>query len=149
MTARFTFELPSDVTRRALRFPAVRLAAFRLRIPAGELATSAAVQEQHRAAVDEAAHEGERQPCLHCQLEGHDVRWRGYPVLDPGPCPPGDVIQDVVEGCHCCFWGVPGRRALSLYDRLTREAHQGRDVPVEHLDRRGRWSKFQTRFEVA
>jgi hypothetical protein len=93
------------------------------------------------------AHEGERRPCPICQHKGHDVRWRAYPVVDPGPCPPGDVLTDVVEGCWCCIWSTgPYRIAEPLMDRLERERHDDRDIHVDHLGRDGRWTKFETRF---
>lgn len=148
MTVRLTFQLPSDVTQCALRFPAVPV--NQLPVDGGQLASWAELQDDQRVAAAQAAHEGDLQPCPHCQLIGHNIRFRGYPVLDPGPCPPGDVLDDVAEGCHCCFWGGGPTHGEPLYARLSREAHQGRDVQVEHLDRRtARWTKFETRFEAA
>lgn len=141
-----TFTLPVAVLQAAVRFPSVAVG-----VPAAVAAAVAPVVTltgdaltDFREAADAAAHEGERQPCLRCQKKGHWARWRGYPVLDPGPCPPGDVITDLLELCACCFWGPS---ADPIYRRLQREAHDGRDIHVEHLDRdTGRWTRFETEF---
>lgn len=129
--------LPTDVVHRALRAAAVAVTPLAAVVPA--LTRSAAT----RASFAAAAHEGELQQCRWCRTRNHWIRWRGYPVLDPGPCPPGGVLDDLVEACACCFWGPS---ADPLYDRLEREKHDDRDVHVEHLGRDGRWSKFETRF---
>lgn len=115
-----------------------------------ENAWSAVVQAEFDEAQEIAAHENELQPCLVCRTIGHDVWWRGYPVLDPGPCPPSDVLTDVTEACFCCFWGPgPIKIGESRYARLTREAHGGRDVHVEHRLKSGLWVKFEDRFGAA
>lgn len=132
--------LPGDVVQRAVRVM-VHLAAAAVVAPA--LALRGDVLTDYREAADAAAHEGDRVQCPHCQLVGHEIRWRGYPVLDPGPCPPSGVLNDLVEACACCFWGPS---ADPLYDRLERERHDDRDIHVEHLGRDGRWTRFETRF---
>lgn len=146
-----TFTLPASVVQRAVRFPTVEL-----EVPDAVAATVEPVVTltgdalaEFREAAAAAAHEGEPQPCPWCQHLGHVVRWRAYPVLDPGPCPPGDVLTDPVEACWCCLWGTgpgPARIAEPLMVRLEREAFDGRDIHVEHLGRDGRWTKFETRF---
>lgn len=133
--------LPGDVVRHALWSMVIVAPSF---VTAPGLAVSGAALDRYREAVEELAHEGEPQPCLRCSKKNHEARWRGYPVLDPGPCPPGGVIDDLLEVCECCFWGPS---ADPLYDRLQREAFDGRDIHVEHLDRdTGRWARFETRF---
>lgn len=136
--------LPTEVVQRAVRVM-VQLGAAAVVVPA--LALPGAALADYREATAAAAHEGELQPCPWCQTEGHWIRWRAYPVLDPGPCPPGDVITDPVEGCRCCLWGRgPLRVAEPLLDRLRREAHDDRDIHIDHLGRDGRWTKFETEF---
>jgi len=141
-----TFTLPTAVVQRAVRFPVVELDAAGPVVPVVTLTGDALTD--FREAVEAAAHEGERRPCPWCQHEGHWIRWRAYPVLDPGPCPPGDVITELVEGCRCCLWGRgPYRIAEPLLHRLRREAHDDRDIHIDHLDRHtGRWTKFETEF---
>jgi hypothetical protein len=108
----------------------------------GELAVDRTMQAEHAVV----SHATELAPCG-CQHEGHWVYWRGYPVLDPGPCPAGGVLDEVAEGCFCCFWGAgPVGVGESLHARLSREAHDGRDIHVEHRNRRGRWTKFEETF---
>lgn len=133
--------LPTDVLQRTLRAAAVAVVPLVAVVPA--LTRSATTRAIFAATAEEAAHEGDRVQCPHCQLVGHEIRWRGYPVLDPGPCPLGGVLDDVVGACACCFWGPS---AEPLFARLEREKHDDRDVHVEHLGRDGRWSKFEVRF---
>ncbi|RSD21967.1 hypothetical protein [Amycolatopsis eburnea] len=138
--------LPGDVVRNAVR-AMVQLGAAAVTVPA--LLGSAGTLGDYLKTYEAVAHENEPHACPWCQHRGHVVRWRAYPVLDPGPCPPGDVLTDLVEACWCCLWGTgpgPQRLAEPLMDRLQREAFDGRDVHVEHLDRDGRWTKFETRF---
>jgi hypothetical protein len=139
--------LPTDVVHRALRAAAVAVVPLVAVVPA--LTRSAATQASFAETAEAAAHEGEKQPCPWCQHRGHIVRWRAYPVLDPGPCPTGGVLTEQVDSCCCCLWGTgpgPQRLAEPLMDRLQREAHHGRDIHVEHLGRDGRWTRFETRF---
>jgi len=134
--------LPGDVVQRAVR-AAVELGSAAV-APAPALLGSAGTLGDYLHTYEAAAHEGELQPCRWCRKRKHEARWRGYPVLDPGPCPPGDVISDLLEVCACCFWGPS---ADPLHDRLQREAFNGRDIRVEHLDHKtGRWTRFETRF---
>jgi hypothetical protein len=138
--------LPGDVLRHAL-WSMVVVAPAVVAVPG--LAIPGAALDSYREAVEAVAHEGELQPCPWCQHQGHWIRWRARPVVDPGPCPPGDVLTDLVESCWCCLWGTgpgPQRLAEPLMDRLQREAHGGRDIHVERLGRDGRWAKFETRF---
>jgi hypothetical protein len=138
--------LPPEVLQRAVRVAWLGAAAVGI-VPA--LAVPGAALEDYRETAEAAAHEGEPRPCPWCQHLGHVVRWRAYPVLDPGPCPPSGVLTDLVEACWCCLWGTgPGPRRIAepLMDRLQREAHDGRDIHVEHLGRDGRWCRFETRF---
>jgi len=132
--------LPGDVVRHAL-WSMVMVTPAAVAVPG--VAVPGATLDDYREAVEFAAHEGEPQPCSWCPKKKHQARWRGYPVLDPGPCPPGGVLEDLVEACACCFWGPS---ADPLYQRLQREAHGDRDPQVEHLGRDGRWTKFETRF---
>lgn len=139
--------LPGDVVQRAVRVM-VELGAAAFAVAPVVTLTGDALTD-FREATETAAHEGERKPCPWCQHRGHVVRWRAYPVLDPGPCPPGGVLTDLVESCCCCLWGTgpgPQRLAEPLMDRLEREAHHDRDIHVEHLGRDGRWTRFETRF---
>jgi len=139
--------LPTDVLQRAVRAAVELGAAAVAGFPA--LVGSAGALGEYLQTYEAVAHEGDKQPCPWCQHRGHVVRWRAYPALDPGPCPPGGVLTDLVEACWCCLWGPgPGPRAIAepLMKRLEREAYDGRDIHVEHLGRDGRWSKFETRF---
>ncbi|WP_086848354.1 hypothetical protein [Amycolatopsis kentuckyensis] len=138
--------LPGDVVRHAV-WSMVVVAPAAVAVPG--LAVPGAALDSYRQAVEAAEHENEPHPCPWCQHHGHVVRWRAYPVLDPGPCPPGGVLTDLVEACWCCLWGTgpgPARIAEPLMDRLRREAHDDRDIHVEHLGRDGRWTKFETEF---
>ena len=105
--------LPTDVVQRAVRaaveLGATAMAAF----PA--LVGSAGTLGEYLRAYEAVAHEGELQPCRWCGKKKHDARWRGYPVLDPGLCPPGDVITDLLEVCACCFCGPS---VDTIYERL-------------------------------
>ena len=141
--------LPTDVVQRAVR-AAVELGSAAI-AAAPALLGSAGTLGEYLQTFEAVAHEGDgelRRPCPWCQHEGHFIRWRAYPVLDPGPCPPGDVLTELVEGCRCCLWGRgPYRIAEPLLRRLRREAHDDRDIHVDHLDRRtGRWTRFETEF---
>lgn len=139
--------LPGDVVQRAVRVMVEVGSAAIATFPA--VVGSAGALGEYLKTFEAVAHEDEQHPCPWCQHRGHVVRWRAYPVVDPGPCPPGGVLADLVESCWCCLWGTgpgPQRLAEPLMDRLQREAHDGRDIHVEHLGRDGRWSKFETRF---
>lgn len=87
-------------------------------------------------AASEAAAQPE--PCTWCQLEGHVVRWRFSP--NPDEFPPPGVLDEEVEGCHCCIWGRAGVEGLVA--RADRESFNGREVKVEHLGKDGRWSPW-------
>ncbi|MFB9687668.1 hypothetical protein [Amycolatopsis plumensis] len=137
--------LPTDVVQRACRSAVEVSVAAVAAFPS--LVGSAGTLGDYLRTYQAVAHEGELRPCPWCQHEGHWIRWRAYPVLDPGPCPPGDVLTEPVEGCRCCLWGRgPLRIAEPLLDRLRREAHDDRDIHIDHLGRDGRWTKFETRF---
>jgi hypothetical protein len=131
--------LPGDVVQRAVRAAVEVGVAAVAAVPS--LLGSAGTLGEYLKTFEAVAHENERHACPRCQKVGHEGRWRGYPVLDPGPCPPGDVLDDLLEVCACCFWGPS---ADPIYDRLQREAHDGRDIHVEHLD--SCWTTFETRF---
>lgn len=126
MTVRLTFRFPTEST-----------------LVAPTLATAVAAQVEWA----KAAHEIELRGCEYCQMVGHCIWWRGYPVTDPGPRPPEGVLDELVEACFCCFWGPgPTRTGEPLHARLTREAHDGRDVTVEHRTKAGLWVRFEERF---
>lgn len=86
-------------------------------------------------------------PCTHCQQEGHYVRWRATPH-QPDPAPEG-VLDELVEACCCCLWASGAMRVggESLVRRLERESVDDRGIEVEHMDKHGRWSRFESRFE--
>lgn len=82
------------------------------------------------------------EPCKWCSLEGHVVRWRLWPHAGEFPAP--GVLDDEIEGCHCCIWGRGGVEGLVA--RAERESVDDRDIQVEHLTRDGRWVAFERRF---
>ncbi|MCG3757393.1 hypothetical protein [Amycolatopsis sp. Poz14] len=88
-------------------------------------------------AASTAAQEPEQ--CEWCQQAKHLVRWRITP--HPGDTPAPGVLDELVGACHCCTWGPAG-----LYERARREATDDRDIQVEHLERGGRWVRWETRF---
>lgn len=139
-----TYDIPARVVTGPVSLGAVPLNTAPI---SSGLAGSEEMIAEFAQATEKYAHEGELQPCTHCQHEGHFVHWQGYPVLDPGPCPPDDVITDLVEACFCCFWGPgPLKIGESLYGRLTRQAWRGYDVKVEHRTKAGLWVKIDGRF---
>ncbi|MFF4600121.1 hypothetical protein [Amycolatopsis sp. NPDC001319] len=77
--------------------------------------------------------------CEWCGLDGHVVRWHVYP--HPGEHPTEGVLDELVSACACCTWGPRG-----LLKRAEEESADDRDIQVEHLDRSGRWVRFEARF---
>ena len=127
--------------RQSFTFPAERRPLGELVTP--KLATSAAM----KADWTNAHQEIELRGCPICQTVGHCIWWRGYPVLDGGPCPDPVEFDDVVEACFCCFWGSgPVKHDEPVLRRLERDAVGGRDVQVEHRTKAGLWVKFDQRF---
>jgi hypothetical protein len=82
------------------------------------------------------------EPCVWCQLEGHVVRWRFSP--NPADVTPPGVLDEEVEGCHCCIWGRRGVEGLVA--RADRESFNGREVKVEHLELDGSWKPWKRWF---
>lgn len=87
---------------------------------------------------DEASHIADDQQCLHCQEEGHWVRVRATPRPDPKNT---SAIDELVESCPCCMFGVTGLPGHGLLVRLKNERADGDDfdITVEVLDHNGRW----------
>lgn len=69
----------------------------------------------------------------------HPVRWQVYPR--PGEFPAPGVLDELVRACACCTFGPRG-----LYERAKREAADDVDVRIEHLERDGRWVRWEPEF---
>jgi len=129
MTVRLTFDLPTDVTRRALRCTAVRLTT-EIPLPVGALTTSAAMRADYEATV----HRGEDIADA-CTYLHHDVDHPATIRLTPDPDPGLSwAHQDVLTVCRCCAY-----EGGHLYEEMRGQARTSGHVDVELMQEDGSW----------